>query len=449
MSEALLALVEAHFGIAANAARGERRGARPGAQADERSALAVVERLVSKETYFFRNPGQFAVLEEWLRDGRPRRLLSVGCSTGEEPLTMAITAIEARGEAARPTVRIDAIDVSERALGRARAAVYRSWSVRSVDDALIRRYFRREGSRWAIDPRASGLVRYARHNALSWLPHAPSYDAVMCRNLLMYMTDEASKSVLGAITSALRPGGLLFLGHAETGRGRRKGLRVERRHGAHFFRRQDESAARCAAPVAASRVPRARPSVRRDTEPVRPLLLLPRTPLSIGRAERRSSTQTQQRTAASGGEPAQVEVDARDQRLPKEPEALAYLAWWSLRRGELEEAHRASARLLELDDLDPIAHHLKALCAEAGGDRAAACEHERRAIYLDPRLAMAHLHLALMALEVHDHGRARRGLTRAVRLFERGAPGPTGAEYDHVALFELCRRELRALEGSS
>lgn len=454
MTDATLAMVESHFGIALDADRRQRALATDPVDRDAGDPIGrarrIVEEIVPKETHFFRSPEQFAVLAASLEGSRPQRLLSIGCATGEEPFSMAITALERRGPRATETVAIDAIDVSEGAIRHAERGLYRAWALRSSSEEVMARHFAVDDERYRVKEPALSMVRFVCVNALSpgALPAGVSYDAIFCRNLLMYMTEEASEALLTTMVRALRPGGLLFLGYAETARGRRPLVQPVRCGGAFYFRRTGGPESARGAAILRHSVPppsgaRAWPLVADSPRTLASALLLPHVPERPDRPpERHRGAPEPPRSP-----PAPAARASRSAQLPEDRDRLAYLAWWSLEQGDLRQALLAANRIVALDDLDPAGHHLLALGEERAGRRASAEEHGRRAVYLEPRFALAHLHLALMALEAADHERARRGLRRAAQLLEQGQRGPVSADFDDQALIALCRSELRRLGG--
>jgi chemotaxis protein methyltransferase WspC len=172
------------------------------------------------ETWFFRGGPIFARLAQQARaagmrsPGRVFRVLSAPCSTGEEPYSMALALFDAGVPPA--SWAIDAIDLSRRALERARRGVYGEPSFREpgLDRA---RHFRPAPGGWEIDPAVRAAVRFRRGNLLDpgLLAGEGPYDVIFCRNLLIYLTPEARGRVLVTLDRLLRPAGLLCTGPAE------------------------------------------------------------------------------------------------------------------------------------------------------------------------------------------------------------------------------------------
>ena len=195
---------------------------------------ALVEQLAVGETYFFRDRGQFAVIERLLRRASTDvRVLCAGCSTGEEPYSIAIMLLStgARG-------RVLGMDVSARALEVAKRGVYSRWSLRETPDAAIDEWFESDGKRFSLSPAPRSLVDFRQRNLYrDSISECGEWDVILCRNVLMYHGREAATRIVKKLTRQLAPGGHLFVGHAETLRGLSGELEVHQSDGTFFYRR--------------------------------------------------------------------------------------------------------------------------------------------------------------------------------------------------------------------
>lgn len=211
----------------------------------ERAAL--IPHLTNNESYFFREKGQLDVLREEVLPsvaaesrGRPIRLLSAGSASGEEPYTLAILARETLGRGAR--VEVTGMDVDIEALERAREGLYRSHAFRGLEEGVRRRYFRPEGERWRLAKEIRSAARFKHGNLVdpAWSSDLAPQDIVFCRNVLIYFDEEAMRRAVDNLYRAIRPGGYLFLGHAESLSRIPSRFAPERRPGAVFHRRPEE-----------------------------------------------------------------------------------------------------------------------------------------------------------------------------------------------------------------
>jgi chemotaxis protein methyltransferase CheR len=197
---------------------------------DGTGEMEILAQLVTNnETFFFRETHQFEALFdaalEGLREGAAvpgtLRLLSAGCSSGEEPYTLGIFARQGFVRLAGTTVAIDAFDVDPSRVEMARRAEYGRTSLRALGPEQIERYFNvvsTDPERWSLKPAYRTGVEFSRGNILDLasFAHRGPYDAVFCRNVLIYFTEPALHAAIANFARVLRPGGLLFLGASES-----------------------------------------------------------------------------------------------------------------------------------------------------------------------------------------------------------------------------------------
>lgn len=209
---------------------------------------ALAAELTVPETYFFRNNEQFRVLAEIVIPERLRaataktlRFLSAGCASGEEPYSIAITVREAMIDPS-VSVRIRAVDINPTVLSRARRARYSAWALRETPEDIRRKWFRAERLDMLLDDGVRDAVRFDERNLTledGDLWPAEGYDAIFCRNVIMYMSPAHAQGVVGRIAQALAPGGYLFLGHAETLRSLSEDFHLRHTHGTFYYERKD------------------------------------------------------------------------------------------------------------------------------------------------------------------------------------------------------------------
>ncbi len=185
---------------------------------------ALIEELVVPETWFFRDEEPFRYLVRWTQtvwpeSGRapPLRVLSLPCSTGEEPYSVAMAMLDAGFLPGR--FHIDAFDISEKALQNAKRGVYRRSSFRGADLEFRDRHFTpREDGTYELAPAVRETVRFRRGNLLdpALFASLDIYDVIFCRNVLIYFTKEARHTVIDLLESRLSRHGVLFVGHADS-----------------------------------------------------------------------------------------------------------------------------------------------------------------------------------------------------------------------------------------
>ena len=199
-------------------------------QPDESSlAQEVVEALLNNETYFFRDRQVFDHIADTLlpqlakRKGGEKKLAiwSVGCSTGQETLSLAMTFLEQQSRWDGWDIEILGTDVSASIVDFARAATYSNFQIqRGLGVAQMLAHFRETPKGWqALDPLRK-IVRYEVHNLLHPAPYPGRFDLILCRNVLLYFDQPVRERAFARLSEALAEGGRLVLGGGETVLGR-------------------------------------------------------------------------------------------------------------------------------------------------------------------------------------------------------------------------------------
>ncbi|MES2337562.1 MAG: protein-glutamate O-methyltransferase CheR [Pseudomonadota bacterium] len=190
--------------------------ARDGALSDQ-----VVDALLNQESSFFRDAGVLdlvadaAVAMRGAAPARRLRIWSSGCSTGQEPLSLAMLMHE-RG-LGEDAVEIVATDVSVGAIARARTAQYSQFEIqRGLSVHRMMTWFDGEGADWTARRDLVRRIQYRQQNLVSDPPPAGAFDLILCRNVLLYFSAEVRRQVFANLARAARPGGLLVLGAGET-----------------------------------------------------------------------------------------------------------------------------------------------------------------------------------------------------------------------------------------
>jgi chemotaxis protein methyltransferase CheR len=440
-----------------------------GTNREELRTLASL--LTVTETYFFRAPEHFRVLAEVVlperirvvKPPRPLRILSAGCSSGDEPFSIGMLIQEHYPEL--KDVYIVGIDVNPLMLAKAAEARYAAWSLRETPAEMRERYFSQQGREFVLDPRIRRMVRFEERNigvenGRPW--DLDSFDIVFCRNTIMYMVPEAVRLAVARLTRAVAAGGFLFLSHAETLRGLSHDFHLRHTHDSFYYQKREEGVSEAPPPNLA--VPQCPPeavdiswvdAIRLASEHIESLSRNNRRPQD---GPRKSQTPGErQRSAAHLG----IALDLlRQERFREALETVQDLppecaadrdvvllhAVLLINCGEVSAARQACEQLLSSDDLNASAQYLTALCHEHAGDAFGAMEHDRAAIYLDPAFAMPHLHLGLLAKRSGDLTTARREMERAAVLLEREDASRIlllGGGFSRRTLLEFSQAESR------
>lgn len=175
-----------------------------------------IEHLTINVSEFFRNPVHWDVLErdvipQLLRERSPIKIWSAGCSTGEEPYSLAMLMKERfQGR----TDKILATDIDNEVLEKAGTAIYTSKALATVPQPYANRYFSKEGACFRLSEDIKRMVRFQQHDLLKD-SYPKQYDLILCRNVVIYFTEETKQRLYRKFADALRPGGVLFIGSTE------------------------------------------------------------------------------------------------------------------------------------------------------------------------------------------------------------------------------------------
>lgn len=185
----------------------------------------AIDVLTTNETYLYREPLQLRAFSQEILPGlatslageRRLRVLSAGCSTGEEPYTISIL-LRDSGLFQGWDVEVLACDISRRVLAAARQGAYRDHAFRNPEAEAMRRWFSLRGGRWVVDDAIRKSVRFFHANLLDEraLASVGRLDAIFCRNVMIYFDVSARRRVLRRFHEKLREGGYLLLGHSES-----------------------------------------------------------------------------------------------------------------------------------------------------------------------------------------------------------------------------------------
>ena len=186
---------------------------------------AFLERVLTQETSFFRYPAVYEALAKTIlpeiqerkfwRNPRTLRIWSAGCSTGEEPYSIAITLCDALKFAEAWQIEILATDISRRALRHAERGAYSKRSLQELSLRQIETHFSTAKHGFHVKPRVRRLISFAQMN-LAEPVYVGKMDCIFCMNVLMYFTEQRRLAILRGFYEALEPGGYFMLGHSET-----------------------------------------------------------------------------------------------------------------------------------------------------------------------------------------------------------------------------------------
>ncbi|BCQ59662.1 chemotaxis protein methyltransferase WspC [Pseudomonas sp. NFPP10] len=359
---------------------------------DEQQAL--IEAVIVPETWFFRYPESFATLVKLakarlaqIKGMRALRLLSLPCSTGEEPYSIAMALLD--GGLAPHQFKVDGLDVSPLSVERAKAALYGKNSFRGQPIEFRERYFNpEEGERYRLSERVREQVRLQVGNVLDpgLLASEPAFDFVFCRNLLIYFDQPTQRQVFEVLKRLTHEEGVLFIGPAEGSLLGRLGMRSIGIPQSFAFSRHHEPEP---APVA---LPQPLPL------PVPVRSVVPPAPRPRPFARRP--------VAAPLSDGARMESDAAS--------LLATIAALA-NEGKSAEARAACERYLQQHEPVAQVFYWLGLLSDVAGNAMEAQGYYRKALYLAPQHPEALAHLGALLASQGDVAGAQRLQERAAR----------------------------------
>jgi chemotaxis protein methyltransferase WspC len=367
---------------------------------DEQQAL--IEAVIVPETWFFRYPESFATLAKLaskrlteINHMRALRILSLPCSTGEEPYSIAMALLDA---GLKPhQFKVEGMDVSPFSVEKARRAVYGKNSFRGQDIAFRERHFSAEDDGYKLSERVLEQVRLQVANLLdpTLLANEPPYDFVFCRNLLIYFDQPTQQQVFEVLKRLTHVDGVLFIGPAEGSLLGRLGMRSIGIAQSFAFSRQSLA----------------------EPEPLPSAFAPTSTPLPTPQPVRRVTPPPPLRSR-----PFAAVVPLTNSTKTPNSDAAALLASIAALANEGKSTEARAACELYLRSHEPVAQvfYWLGLLSDVAGRALEAQGFYRKALYLEPQHPDALMHLAALLQSQGDTAGARRLQERAARS-ERAA----------------------------
>jgi chemotaxis protein methyltransferase CheR len=391
---------------------------------------------------------------------RKLRIWSAGCSTGEEPYSLAILLLEHFPELMGWDVQILATDINKRSLRLAREGVYGERSLRMVEDSLRERYFEKSDKHYLLSAQVRRMVRFDYLNLqTASFPAAADgsgeIDLLSCRNVLIYFELETIRQIVAKFSQALSPQGYLFLGHAETMQNVSDRFRRHHQNNAFFYQRKDPIGLEGAVAKASAKA----------KLPGKPALVNPakikRSPPPVGtKAEQHQpekkaralacDPETLYREALSSFDREKFSESARlfEQLLeiePTHPKGLVGKGLLLANQGQYADARLHCARAIKEDDLLPEAYLLRGLILDMEGFLERALVEYQKVLWLEPAFVMAHYFSAKAYDHLADKEKKRRSLRNTLRVLEQTADQtliPFSGGLSRGVFLEIVRKEL-------
>lgn len=187
-----------------------------GMEKDKELYYEFLDRMTINVSEFFRNPNRWDVFEKtilppFLKNNSKLKIWSAACSTGEEPYTLAMILLKYL----KPhQFQIIATDLDENVLSKAKIGVYNEKAIKDVPKDLLAKYFKQEGTIYQVSDELKKQIQFKKHNLLLDA-YEKNVDIIVCRNVLIYFTEEAKVEIYTNFSNSLNQNGILFVGSTE------------------------------------------------------------------------------------------------------------------------------------------------------------------------------------------------------------------------------------------
>jgi chemotaxis protein methyltransferase CheR len=412
----------------------------------------LIKALTVCETYFFRDPDQIEALRcnilpdliarHW--SDRTLRLWSAGCSSGEEPYTLAILLRQLLPDIDHWRILILATDINRHALHKAALGHYRSWSFRETGESLRATYFDHHGEHYELIPPVRQMVTFAYLNLAEEIypSHATDttdLDLILCRNVTIYLPETVISAIAHRFHRCLSTGGWLIVGPSETNDTIYKNFQVLKFGGAIVYQKIIAASPEPAAPLQDLPAFPARPAVTGGKPLEKPPLF---SPTLLQKPVPPAVLPPPSRPALTRGKEDVVELYRRGEKLisqhcpdeasqcftaclqqiPGHVPSLFRLARLSADSGRLDEARSWAEQVLSHDPLHSESHYILAQVSQEQGDETQAMVCYKKVLYLSPGFVLAHYNLSGLYQKAGRPAEAARHRAHAVRLASALSP---------------------------
>ncbi len=400
-----------------------------------RQIETLASHLTIGETYFFRNPESFELLEREILPplvakrtdmGRTLRLWSAGCCTGEEAYSLAMSCTRIIPNLRDWNVSILATDINPKFLAKAEAGVYSEWSFRGTEAGLRDRFFSpAPDKKYMIEPGLKKLIHFTFLNLAedaypSLHNHTNAMDVIFCRNVIMYFTPDHQRRVVAALHRSLVDGGCLIVNPAEASASLFPMFAVENIDGVIVCRKGTRPSRGESWPGLASPAPAfPEPAPADFVAPAMPVPVVPITPT-----------------------PPIALIMPGTGSTREDPLVLARLC---ANQGRLDEALTWCERAAKAEPTKPAAHFLRATIFHELGRLQDAVEAFGKVLYLDQDFILAHHALGALYHRLGKQKESKRHLAVALQLLAARSQNEVLPESDGMT----CGRLLESVRAMS
>jgi chemotaxis protein methyltransferase CheR len=422
------------------------------------------------ETYFFREKASLDVFEQQIVPELIRtrhafagqlRIWSAGCATGEEPYSLAIVLSRMIADLKEWKITILATDLNTRSLHKASEGIYTDWSFRDTPQWVRNTYFKATpGGRWAISPAIKKMVTFSYLNLVedvypSLLNCTNAMDVILCRNVLMYFTEEAIKKVIHRFHRSLADKSWLMVSPAETSQTLFSEFASVNFAGATLYRKEATPPEMVTASFS-----QAQDEIQLGVQAAESAI---QESESTGAADLETSLPDNDRPPDSAKAPplyeqaleryqrgryedaAQIVIALISQNA-NDARAMLLLARVYANQGKLTPAITWCEKAIACDKMTACAHYLRATILQEQGLPEEAIGSLRRAVYVDPRFALGHFALGSLALRQGELKESEKHFENVLLLLASYGPEEAVPESEGLSARRL--REIVTLQRS-
>lgn len=402
--------------------------------------------LTNVESYFFRDHGQFRLLEQVLlprliaakRREKRLRIWSAGCSTGEEPYSLAILLRQLLAHEPGWQYQVLGTDINPMALDRARQGYYPQWSLRSLSPVIQQRYFQPCGEGFQLDGEIRAMVQFDTFNLAQPMAQQMTIaqiDLIVCRNVFIYFSPNAITTALGTFRQALAPHGYLMTGHAELYGQDLTAFQSHLFPESVIYQQRDRDAVSPPTPLLLPGIPASRP---RPAPPgIVPMAMSPAAPPPslvdlLTEAEFCLQQKNYQRS--------RQKIEAVLAQDGHNFAAHLLKAQLEANSGKYEAAIATCQQALTLEPLSISIYYLMAQIAEEQGDNEGAKQLFKKIIYLEPTAILAYYELSQLYEQEGNPSRGQKMRQTALALLQQLPPQSRVDERLELTVEDLIER---------
>jgi len=422
---------------------------------DEDEFKELMNLVTINETSFFRFPAQFEALrsevvpricERKSPSSRQFRVWSAGCSTGEEPYSIAMTLLDSGLEGLGYSLEVLGTDVSTNALLRAKEAVYPARGLLSVPSSVSSRFFEPTSRGHKVTDRVRRIITFQYHNLIKEpypLALMGNWDVIFCRNVTIYFRLDSTRRVVNNFYESLNPGGFLFIGHSETLTSISDRFEPIELGGVFLYRKpyprkvvsfsetiaaRERDARRETLDKRRRARERAQEPAQRRTRRAAPAPVAEEPELQPASAERAHEVDAlldaAREASATGHTQAVLEAVASVLEIePENPQAFLLSAYAHADSGDMDAAVQECHRALAIEPLLPAARYILGIIYQRRGDVMTAINEFKKTLYIDPGWVLAHFSLANLYRQKGAYEDACREYDNTIRYVYQNSDG--------------------------